>query len=185
VVVLMTVDRSWKINQLRRKHYFINAFFFGLIVALIGYYTRGYSFGNGASSVRLFLDHNSSSPWYFALSKFLGATASVSAFVPGGYFSTALSIGAGIGDLFQKIMPINLPLVQFYLLGMVGFLAAITQAPVTAIAMVVEISNSGEFTLPILVSAIIASYIAEIFGDSVYHLQALNYIDKERYNETR
>lgn len=68
---------------------------------------------------------------------------------------------------------------------MVGFLAAITQAPVTAIAMVVEISNSGEFTLPVLVSAIVGSYIAEIFGDSVYHQQALNYIDKERYAETR
>lgn len=185
VIVIMTVDKSWKINRLRRKHYLINAFCFGLIVALIGFYTAGYSFGNGSSSVRQFLDHNSSSPWYFALSKFLGATASVSAFVPGGYFSTALSIGAGIGDLFQKIIPVHLPLVQFYLLGMVGFLAAITQAPVTAIAMVVEISNSGEFTLPILVSAIIASYIAEIFGDSVYHQQALNYIDKDRYNETR
>lgn len=185
VLVFVTVDKEWVVNRWRRKHYLVNAIFLGAVVALIGYYTLGYSFGNGSSSVREFLDHNASSPWYFGLSKFLGATASVAAFVPGGYFSTALSIGAGIGDLFQKIIPVHLPLVQFYLLGMVGFLAAITQAPVTAIAMVVEISNSGEFTLPILVAAIIASYIAEIFGDSVYHQQALNYIDKERYNETR
>lgn len=185
IIVFMSVDQSWKINRLRRKHYLINAFLFGFIVAVIGFYSSGYSFGNGASSIRDFLDNNASSPWYFAISKFFGATASVSAAVPGGYFSTALSIGAGVGDLFYKIIPVHIPLVQFYLLGMVGFLAAITQAPVTAIAMVVEISNSGEFTLPILVSSIVASYIAEIFGDSVYHLQVLNYIDKSRYHETK
>lgn len=183
-VVFMTVDKTWKINRLRRKHYLVNAFIFGIVVAVIGYYTAGYSFGNGATSVRDFLTHDSHCPWYFAVGKFFGAIASVSAFVPGGYFSTALSIGAGVGDLFQKIIPIDMPLVQFYLLGMVGFLAAITQAPVTAIAMVVEISNSGQFTLPILVSSIVASYIAEIFGDSVYHLQVLNYIDPARYEET-
>lgn len=185
VIVFMTVDKDCAINRFRRKYYLLNAVVFGLIVAGLGYYTHGYSFGNGASSIREFLTNNAHCPWYFALGKFLGATASVSAFVPGGYFSTALAIGAGIGDIFQKIIPIDMPLVQFYLLGMVGFLAAITQAPVTAIAMVVEISNSGEFTLPILVAAIVASYIAEIFGDSVYHQQALNYVDKERYAETR
>ncbi|MCE3268847.1 MAG: hypothetical protein K0R49_1099 [Burkholderiales bacterium] len=97
LVVLVTVDKKFAINRWRRKYHLINAFCCGLIVAFIGYHTLGYSFGNGTDSVRIFLEHNTNGPWYFALSKFFGAIASVAAFVPGGYFSTALAIGAGIG----------------------------------------------------------------------------------------
>jgi H+/Cl- antiporter ClcA len=129
------------------------------------------------------LDSGENAPWYYASGKFFGAIASVSAGVPGGYFSTALSIGAGVGDLIHHIIP-SVPLAQFYLLGMAGFLAAITQSPITAVAMVVEMSDSSQFSLPILLSCFVASLIAEQFGDSVYHQQVLNYIDPKRYKET-
>ena len=183
LMVFISVDESWKINQLRRKHYLVNAFIFGLLVALLGYLSLGLSFGNGSDATRHFLDQGVNAPWYYGLAKFFGALASVGGNVPGGYFSTALSIGAGIGDLIHHFIP-STPLVQFYLLGMTGFLAAITQSPITAVAMVVEMSDSSQFTLPILVSAFLASVIAERFGASVYHQQVLNYIDKDRYSET-
>lgn len=185
IVVLVSVDKTFVVNRWRKKHYLINAFCCGLIVAAIGYYTLGYSLGNGSDSVRIFLAQDTNGPWYFAISKFFGAIASIGAGVPGGYFSTAISIGAGFGDLFSRISPFGIPMVQFYLIGMVGFLAAITQSPITAVAMIVEISNSSVFTLPILLSAIVASYIAESFGDSVYHQQVLNYIDPSQYEKTR
>ena len=183
MMVFISVDKTWKINAWRKKHYYVNAFIFGLIVASIGYLTHGLSFGNGSETTREYLTQGINAPWYYAFGKFFGSLASVGAAVPGGYFSTALSMGAGIGDFLHRLDP-QVPLAQFYLLGMTGFLAAITQSPITAVAMVVEMSDSSHFTLPILFSAYLASIIAEQFGDSVYHQQVLNYIEPSRYKET-
>lgn len=108
VIVFMTVDKTWAINRFRRKYYMLNALVFGIIVALIGYYTGGYSFGNGSSSVRDFLTHNAHCPWYFALGKFLGATASVSAFVPGGgIFLPHYPSVPGLVIYFKKLHQLN------------------------------------------------------------------------------
>ena len=183
LIVLISVNNTWKINQLRRRHYLLNAVVCGVIVAGIGYLSCGLSFGNGATATRHFLDQGINAPWYYGVAKFFGALSSVGATVPGGYFSTALSIGAGIGDLMHHLIP-EIPLVQFYLLGMTGFLAAITQSPITAVAMVVEMSDSSQFSLPILFAAFVASFIAERFGASVYHQQVLIYIPPERYKDT-
>lgn len=184
LMVFVSVNKTWSFNRWRREHYLVNALIFGLIVAFIGHFTNGLSFGNGSETTKYFLDTSTGAPWYYAIGKFFGSLASVSASVPGGYFSTALSIGAGVGDLLHHFIS-DFPLVQFYLLGMAGFLAAITQSPITAVAMVVEMSNTSEFCLPILLASFISSMIAEQFGDSVYHQQVLNYIDPSRYNETR
>lgn len=184
LIVFVSVNNVWFINRVRKNHYLLNALIFGFIVALIGYLTNGLSFGNGADATKYFLDNNIQAPWYYGIGKFFGAISSVSAGVPGGYFSTALSIGAGIGDIVHHFIP-NIPLVQFYLLGMVGFLASITQSPITATAMVVEMSNTSEFAIPILIAAFIASMISEFFGDSVYHQQVLKYIPEEKYHLTR
>lgn len=184
LMVFMSVNKTWFFNRWRKNHYLLNALIFGLIVAFIGHLTGGLSFGNGSESTKYFLDTNTQAPWYYSFGKFFGSIASVSAGVPGGYFSTALSIGAGIGDLIHHFIS-SVPLVQLYLLGMASFLAAITQSPITAVAMVVEMSNTSEFCLPILLAAFVASTITERFGDSVYHQQVLNYIDPARYNETR
>lgn len=183
LVVFVTVDKTWIVNRWRKQHYLVNALFCGLLIAFIGHLTGGLSFGNGSETTRQFLDSGTNAPWHYALGKFSGALASVAAGAPGGYFSTALSIGAGIGDLLHHLIS-GFPLAQFYLLGMAAFLAAITQAPITAVAMVVEMSNSSQFSLPILCAAFLGSLIAEQFGDSVYHQQVLNYVDKSRYQET-
>lgn len=183
IMVFMTVNKTWFINRWRKNHYLLNAFIFGMVVVIIGHLTNGLSFGNGSESTKYFLDSNIQAPWYYSLGKFFGSIASVSAGVPGGYFSTALSIGAGVGDLLHHFID-NVPLVQFYLLGMVAFLSAITQSPITAVAMVVEMSNSSEFCFPILLASFVASLVSEQFGESVYHQQVLNYIEPSRYKET-
>jgi H+/Cl- antiporter ClcA len=86
---------------------------------------------------------------------------------------------------FHRLFPV-LPLEQFYLLGMAGFLTAITDAPLTAVAMIISIVvGSQHFMLPIIISSLVAARIASLFGDSVYHQQALIYIDRSRYAETR
>lgn len=173
IVIKFTIQDNI-INRFRQKHYILTALLFGFLVALVGYLTKGASFGNGANLLNKSISTNELLPWYFAVAKFLGAIFSISAGVVGGYFSTGLSIGAGIGAIVYKYCSI-LPLLQFYLLGMVAFISAITQSPITAVAMVVEMSNSSEFCIALLLSAFLGSFISEQFGSSIYHQQTIKY----------
>lgn len=185
LMVRVSVDNGSNFIKWRNKHYILAAGIFGFIIAILGIVTDGTSFGNGSFTTEGFISGNFTAPWYYALAKSAGAIFSVAAGAPGGYFSTALSIGAGIMDLVHKVMPI-IPLDQFYLLGMVAFLAAITSAPITAVAMVISIVDaSSHFALPLIFASLIGSYIASLFGDSVYHQQVLIYIDKDKYHATR
>lgn len=185
LMVWVSVDNGSCFIRWRNRHYIIAAGVFGFIVAALGIITSGVSFGNGAFATKDFITGSVNAPWYYAVVKSAGAIFSVAGGVPGGYFSTALSIGAGVMDLVYKILPI-IPLDQFYLLGMVAFLAAITSAPITAVAMVISIVDaSSHFALPLIFASLIASYIASLFGDSVYHQQVLIYIDKDKYHATR
>jgi len=184
-IVYFTVNQGQFWYAFSRKHYLCLAIFFGFCVALLGFLSDGASFGNGAVEVKYVLDNGLSLPWHYGLTKSLGTLFSIAANAPGGYFSTALSIGAGLMDTVHRLWPI-LPVEQFYLLGMVGFLAAITNAPITAVAMMLSIViDSQYFLLPMILSSLTASYLANLFGDSVYHQQVLIYIDKQKYRQTR
>ncbi len=185
IMVYVSVNKGQLWHQFRQKYYIISAMVFGLAVAIVGILSDGYSFGNGAIETQAALTSGANLPWYYGLTKSLGAIFSVAAGAPGGYFSTALSIGAGVMDTVHRFFPV-LPIEQFYLLGMTGFLAAITGAPITAVAMMLSIViDSQHFVLPIIVTSLLSSYIANKFGNSVYHQQVLIYVDKEKYKKTR
>jgi H+/Cl- antiporter ClcA len=185
LMIYVSVNKGQFLHRIRQKHYIVFSMFFGLCVAVVGILSQGYSFGNGAFETKDVLTEGLSLPWYYGLTKSLGAIFSVAAGAPGGYFSTALSIGAGVMDTVYRIWPF-VPVEQFYLLGMTGFLAAITGAPITAVAMMLSIViDSQHFILPIMITSLLSSYIANRFGDSVYHQQVLIYVDKEKYAKTR
>ena len=186
IIVLVSVDRGRYLDKLRKKNYLITAVLFGVLVALLGIFTHGMSFGNGAETTRGFLSNSNELSWHYALSKILGVFFSVAASAPGGYFSTSLSIGAGIMGGLSEWLPKDIPVQQLYLLGMVGFLAAITDAPITAVVMIMSIViDSQHFAIPMVFTAVISARIAGWFGESVYPQQVLIYVDKEKYDASK
>lgn len=185
VMVFVSVGRNSKFCKWRKANPLKTALTFGVLVAALGLLTSGLSFGNGSIQSSDFLNSNISAPWFYGIAKATGAIFSVAAGVPGGYFSTALSIGLGFMSNIHDLLPV-LPLQQYYLLGMVGFLSAITAAPITAVIMVVSIvSDTQHFVIPLILTSTISSVIASYFGDSVYHQQVLMYIDKSKYHLTK
>ena len=67
----------------------------------------------------------------FGLVKFLANLVSYVAGIPGGLFSPALAVGAGLGHNLSLLLPAA-PASALVLLGMCGYLAGVTQAPLTA-----------------------------------------------------
>lgn len=171
-IVMYVTSSTTKIGIWRRQNPYKSALIGGFLIALCGIVTLGHSFGNGYIEMKAALSHETNLPeWYF-LAKMAGSIFSQFAAIPGGYFSTSLSIGGGIGQLFHAYCSyINQE--QFYLLGMVGFLAALTGAPITAVAMVLQVAFTQVFTLPLAICAFCAGAVAYSFDkESIYEKQA-------------
>lgn len=153
-----------------------SAFIGGFFIALFGILSCGYSYGNGYAEVKALLSNSEDLPsWYF-LTKMLGSIASQFASIPGGYFSTSLSIGAGIGVLFSDLFQ-EVSREQLYLLGMVSFLSALTGAPITSVVMVLQIAFTQVFALPLALAAFCSSVVFYMFEkESIYEKQAKSYL---------
>ncbi|MCX5774055.1 MAG: chloride channel protein [Fusobacteria bacterium] len=164
-----------KLVRWRKKNPYKNALICGVLVAIIGILSHGLSFGNGYYESRLALSGQMNLPFYYVFAKMGSAILTTNAGIPGGYFATALSIGNGVGGLVHTFFAISNPQ-QYYLLGMVAFLAALTRAPATAIVMVLEITSSQVFVLPIIVAAIVSNVVAKLWGKGLYEYQIQKYI---------
>lgn len=86
----------------------------------------------------------------------------------GGIFAPSLFIGAMIGGLFGTLVHILFPHSAagpgaYALVGMGGFLAAATHAPMTAIFLIFEMTNEYSAILPIMTTAVIGYSVSRHF----------------------
>lgn len=175
LVYHLTVSSQSKINLFRKKHIYINSLVCGLLLAAVGVISLGLSFGNGYVESRAALGGSEHLPTFYFIYKMLGSLFSTASGIPGGYFATSLAIGNGMGEFIYHVFAVS-NIQQYGLLGMVAFLAALTRAPVTAIVMVLQITSSQVFTLPLIVAALIATWISNLLGKSIYEYQIANYL---------
>lgn len=178
IMFVLTLSPNSTYNKWRKKAPIHNALLCGFLAAVTGIISHGYSFGNGYHESFLALHDQQALPSYFAFAKMAGVIFSSSSGVPGGYFATSLSIGEGLGALVYSFLHIA-PIEQYYLLGMVGFLSAITRAPLTSCFMVLQITLGMQFALPVMATALIATYIAHIFDKGMYHHQTRKLVRAE------
>lgn len=169
VVRLLMLDKS-PLVAWRKNNPYKNAIYSGIIVALVGVLSHGLSFGNGYHESRMALNNQIVLPSSYVFYKMISAIFTTNSAIPGGYFATALAIGNGIGSLVHQFIDFG-NLQQYYLLGMVAFLAALTRAPATAIVMVIQVSATQVFTLPLITAALTATLIANAFDKGIYEYQ--------------
>ena len=110
------------------------------------------------------------------LAKVLATSATVGSGGVGGVLTPTLFTGAAIGGLvgsvFHGLMPhIASAPAAYALIGMGGFLAATTQAPLTSIMMIFEMTLDYNVVLPLMLACVTAHYTAKVYrrGQSVYH----------------
>lgn len=143
----------------------------GLLIAIIGLVTGGATFGAGAEEVRHMLAGESDASRLYVLLKFVATWLTSWSGVPGGIFAPSLSIGAGVGHdvaqlvagaQFQTLAP------SLIAMGMAGFLAAATQAPLTSFIIVMEMIDGRPMVLSLMASAMIASLISRLISRPLY-----------------
>ncbi len=147
----------------------------GLVVAVIGLVTGGITFGAGSDAVKQMLQgHDELTPLYTLL-KFVATWLTAWCGVPGGIFAPSLSIGAGIGDAVARLASDDLG-PALIALGMAGFLAAVTQAPLTSFIIVMEMVDGHAMVLSLMASAMLASLVSRMISRPLYDTLAAHMV---------
>lgn len=109
------------------------------------------------------------------LAKVLATAATVGSGSVGGVFTPTLFIGCAVGALVGEGVHLLLPNITsvpaaYALVGMGGFLAATTHAPLTSILMIFEMTLDYDIVLPLMLACVTAHYAAKVYrgGESVY-----------------
>ena len=171
--LLLNVER-WLPQQvltLRREQPIAFAAGCGLVIAVIGVISGGMTFGSGYTEARSLLESSAPTNPAYGLLKFGALIASYLSGIPGGIFAPSLAIGAGIGNAMIHVTSI-IPLPAMAALCMVGYLAAVTQSPITAFVIVMEMIDGHQMVIPLMAVALLASQVARFFSPSFYHTLA-------------
>ena len=155
--------------RLRAKYPLRFAACCALAVAVIGLVTGGATAGAGYAPTRALLEAQGELPAFYTVLKFCATWLSAWTGVPAGVFAPSLAIGAGIGHDVALLTGVAreaaIPLIA---LGMVGFLAATTQGPITAFIIVMEMVSGHAMVLSLMATALLASGVARTLTRPMY-----------------
>jgi H+/Cl- antiporter ClcA len=182
-IIVMVYPRVSKLMM--RKPIIVPALI-GLAIGLAGWFTGGLSLGTGFVEARNMLMQGTEMEWYYAPIRMFVTALTLLSGIPGGLFDPSLSAGAGFGQWFTNLVhnfewasSIDPKLVM--MIAMATFFAAVVQSPVTAVVIMVEMTDSVHATMPMLVGALIAHQVSKrICKKSIYTALASNYFNDNR-----
>jgi CIC family chloride channel protein len=134
--------------------------------------------GNGYSVVGTILNGQLVGLMLLAVlaAKAVATSATVGSGAVGGVFTPTLFIGSAVGALVGGVLHRFMPVFTsdpagYALIGMGGFLAATTHAPLTSILMLFEMTLDYQIVLPLMLACVTAHYTAKVYrrGESIYH----------------
>lgn len=156
------------------KHWAARAFLCGVGCSLIGLLTKGATAGSGYEPTEavLMAASTDNANILFPIYKLITTTLSYLSGMAGGIFSPSLSIGAGVGISLAKIFHfVNYRTCA--LMGMVAFFSGVVQAPLTAVIIVMEMTDRHILILPFMVAAFISQGIGRLLMPvPLYHFLA-------------
>jgi H+/Cl- antiporter ClcA len=174
-VTLLCVDSLPSvIGRLRRRRPALFAALCGLIVAALGALSGGLTYGTGYEEARAILESNAHLPWHYAPARALATLVSYLSGIPAGLLAPSLSVGAGFGQFIADLLRLSTA-VPFAILGMCGYLAGVTQAPLTSLVIVMEMTSQHAMVLPLMITAALATAVSKFISPPLYQALADRY----------
>jgi H+/Cl- antiporter ClcA len=127
----------------------------GLLIGIFGLLSNGSTYGTGYIQARQLVEGHSALPASYAVLKFCANVVSYLSGIPGGIFAPSLAVGAGLGQYLSGLVP-GAPSGAVVLLGMVAYFSGVVQAPITATIIVMEMTENGALTIPLLATSMVA-----------------------------
>ncbi len=152
---------SRRVAGLSGHHPYLLAAGCGLVIALVGIYTHGATFGTGYHEARRIVTGEGELGTAYPFLKMLATWASYISGIPGGIFAPSLATGAGVGNSLAALLPAY-PAGAIVILGMVGYFTGVVRTPITAFVIVMEMTDNNSLLLPLMATAFIAHATSHI-----------------------
>lgn len=181
VRLILPTEKGWlgRMCALRSRFPVRFAAVCGLLMALLGLLSGDHVYGTGYAETRAILDNSPITGWGLLIWKFLANVVSYLAGIPGGLFSPSLAVGASFAPWLAWLPGVDPQTCA--LLGMGGYLAGVTRAPLTATVITLELSHSPDLAIALLATTLLASGVSgRITPVSLYHALAEKIIQQAR-----
>ena len=140
--------------------------------------SSGQTFGTGYEEAKQLVTGEGQTDAGYPVWKYLATVASYLSGIPGGIFAPSLSIGAGLGADIAHWLPYA-PYAAIVMLGMVGYFTGVVQTPITALIIVMEMTDNSSMLLPLMATALIAKGVSRIVCPlPIYEALAQAYLQK-------
>jgi H+/Cl- antiporter ClcA len=152
----------------------------GLAAGAIGIVSHGATFGSGYGYTRSLLQGQLDVPLLYVTLRVVATWLAVWSGVPGGIFAPCLAIGAGLGHDIAALTGSQVDAAALIAIGMAGFLAAVTQAPMTAFIIVMEMVDGHAMVLSLMAAALGASLVSRWIARPLYAALAQAIVARSR-----
>lgn len=175
-LTLLSVDGlpGW-FGRCRRESPILFAAACGLAVAMLGLVSDGQTYGTGYVEARSILMANAHLSWSYAPARAAATLLTYLSGIPAGLLAPSLSVGAGLGQWAADVSG-QATAVPFAILGMCGYLAGVTQAPLTSLVIVMEMTGQHAMVLPLMITAALAAALSKLISPPLYQTLALRYL---------
>ncbi len=160
-LLVLSVDA---VAPLRQRRPLLLAAGCGVAVALVGLLSGGASYGTGYEEAKAIIGSQHPATWLYPATKFLATLASYLSGIPGGLFAPSLATGAGLGASLAGWWGEPSSYVAFAILGMAGYLAGVTRAPITSFVIVMEMTSDRSLTLALIATTFLASSVSRLLN---------------------
>ncbi|HWH83678.1 MAG TPA: chloride channel protein [Burkholderiaceae bacterium] len=157
----------------RRAHPVRFAGMCGLVVAVLGWVSGGTSFGSGYSAASQAIGGQLVLAWHAPLTRFAATLATYFSGLPGGIFAPSLAVGTAIGSDLARWVGLGVDPHAWIALCMAAFLAAVTQSPITAAIIVMEMAGGHQMVISLMAVAFLSKSVSARFGPELYQQLAM------------
>lgn len=160
-IILLERGPLQQIAKLRASWPVMFALCCGLLLAVLGIASGSQIYGTGYDQAHQLVQGTATAQAPFGLMKMGANILSYWAGIPGGIFSPALAVGAGMGNTLAAWLPAA-DHSAVVLLGMAGFLAGVTQTPITSAVISLELTANHNMVVPLLAVCLLARGISSL-----------------------
>ena len=154
-----------------KEHIVITSILLGIILVIAAYFSPDF-IGAGYYTIHRGIQANYSVQFLLLLLlvRFILSGLSYGSGVPGGLFAPMLTIGIILGMIFGLLSQIIWPELVlnpgiFAVAGMAALFASTVRAPITGLALAVEMTANYELILPLILTTVTASVITTMLGN--------------------
>lgn len=151
----------------------------GLLVAVIGWVGGGLSFGSGYAITAQAVSGDITLPWHAPITRYLATIVSYYSGIPGGIFAPSLAVGGALGSAASEFFG-AIGHGAIMAIFMAGFLAAVTQSPLTSAIIVMEMIDGHEMVIALIAVSFLAKIVSSRLSPELYQHLAISWLGRQK-----